>query len=264
MIYWYYRNGDERLGPVDDTEFRRLLGQNVIRPETLVWREGMRDWQPRRAVITVTAPAGSILCTACGCLAPNAESFSLSGRTYCAGCKPQVLQRIHEGIGLPLTHAEELRRAHISREASVKSIGLLYYLGGTALAFVGVIMVADYLGGYGRPAKFVWALFFLILGLLQFVAGFGIRRLLPWSRIPVGIVSGIGVLGFPIGTVINAYVLYLVFSPKGAMLFTPDYHAAIAQTPHIRYRTSVVVRVLLVVILFVIIGAIIGASVHKP
>lgn len=264
MIYWYYSNGDERLGPVDDTEFRRLLGQNVIRPETLVWREGMRSWQPRRAVITVTAPAGSILCAACGCLVPNAESFSLSERTYCASCKPRVLQRIHEGKGLPPTHAEELRQAHISREASVKSIGLLYYLGGAALTFLGVVMLCFFLGGKDQPGKLVEAVLFLSLAVLQFLGGTGIRRLRPWSRIPVGIVSGIGLLGFPIGTVINAYVLYLVFSPKGAMLFTPDYHAAIAQTPHIRYRTSIVARVLLVVILLVIIGAIIGTNVRKP
>lgn len=263
MIYWYYSNGNERLGPVDDAEFRRLLGLNVIRPETLVWREGMPGWQPRRAVITVTAPPGSILCDACGGMAPDAESFSLSGQTYCASCKPQIMQRIHEGKGLPSTRAEELRKAHIKHEASVKSIGLLYYLGGVVLALLGVTQMVVGLSGKGQPVGLVIGVLFLVFSVLEFIGGVGLRRLRPWSRVIAGIVSGFGLLGFPIGTIINAYVLYLVFSKKGAMLFTPEYHAAIAQTPHVRYRTSVAAWVFLGIVVLVIVGLIVAASVGR-
>lgn len=257
MIYWYYSNGNERVGPVDDAEFRRLLGRNIIRPETLVWRDGMARWQPRREVITVTVPPGSIQCAACGCLTPDAESFSLSEQTYCVSCKPLIMQRIHEGKGLPASSAEELRQAHIKHEASVKSVGLLYYLGGCALTLVGVVDVILGLSDKGKPFYVVIGVIFLILAVLEFVGGAGLRRLRPWSRVIVGIVSGIGLFGFPIGTIINAYVLYLVFSKKGAMLFTAEYHAAIAQTPHIRYRTSPVVWGLLIFIILLIVGIIV-------
>lgn len=259
-IFWYYSNGSEQIGPVDDAEFRRLLGQNVIRPETLIWREGMKGWQQRQAVITVTAPAGSVLCEACGCVVPDGESFVLSGRPFCAACKPGIMQRIQEGKGLPATGAEELRQAHIKHEASVKSIGLLYFLGSVTLGFVGVLMFSDVLSGKSRPGQEFWGVFFFALAVLQFVAAVGLRQLRPWSRVIAGIVSGIGLLGFPLGTVFNAYILYLLFSRKGAMLFTPEYRAAIAVTPHVRYRTSPWVWAFLVVLILVIFGIVVAAS----
>lgn len=264
-IYWYYSDGEGQVGPVDDAEFRRLLGKNVIRPETLIWREGMPKWQPRRVVISVTAPAGSILCAACGCLVPAADGFSLSGQTYCATCKPQILQRIQEGKGLPANNAEALRRAYIGREASVRSVGLLYYLGGASLGFVGIVLLMRYLGGNGREpiSDMVTGVSFVILSVLQFVGGSALRHLRPWSRILVGIVSGFGALGFPIGTLINAYILYLVFSPKGAMLFTLEYQVAIAQTPHIRYRTSVGVWIALGIILLLIVAAVVAGNIWR-
>jgi hypothetical protein len=262
MSDWYYSNGNERLGPVDDAEFQRLSKQNAIRPETLVWRDGMTGWQPRRN-ITVTAPPGSILCAACGGIVPEADSFTLSGLTYCATCKPQVMQRIHEGKGLPATNAEELRQAHIKHEASVKSIGLLYYLGGVALVCLGVSQLILGVSGRGQPMGLVLGAAFLVLSVLEFVGGWGVRQLRPWSRVIVGIVSGLGLFGFPIGTIINAYIFYLIFSKKGAMLFTPEYHAAIAQTPHIRYRTSIVVWILLGLVVLVILAVIVAAATSR-
>jgi len=153
-----------------------------------------------------------------------------------------------------------LRQAHIKHEASVKSIGLLYYLGGTALALMGVAQVASVFDGKADPTPLILAVFFFAFAAAQFVAGVGVRRLQAWARIPVGIISGIGLLGIPIGTLVNGYILYLVFSKKGAMLFTPEYHEAIARTPHIRYRTSIVVWILLVLVIFVILALIAAAT----
>ncbi|EDY21563.1 hypothetical protein CfE428DRAFT_0808 [Chthoniobacter flavus Ellin428] len=254
---WYYVNGKDRLGPVDDAELQRLSQQNVVRGDTLVWRDGMAGWQPHRdvAVATIPTAAGSVVCAACGRTVSDAESFTLSGLTYCAGCKPQVMQRVIEGQALPAGDAEELRKAHIKHEASVKSIGLLYYIGGVALALLGLTQILTVLSGKGQPTGLVLGVVFIIMSVLEFIGGTGIRRLRPWSRVVVGIVSGLGLLGFPVGTLINAYILYLVFSKKGAMLFTPEYHAAIAKTPHVRYRTSIIVWILLgFILLLIVIG----------
>lgn len=42
---WYYANNDQRLGPVNDTEFARLAREKIIREETLVWQHGMSEWK---------------------------------------------------------------------------------------------------------------------------------------------------------------------------------------------------------------------------
>jgi len=43
---WYYADADGgRVGPVTEPRAIRLVQRGVIRPETLVWRQGMPDWR---------------------------------------------------------------------------------------------------------------------------------------------------------------------------------------------------------------------------
>ena len=99
------------------------------------------------------------------------------------------------------------------------------------------------------------------LAVLMFFTARGLRRLQPWSRIPSGILSTIGLLGFPIGTLINGYILYLLFSRKGNVVFSPEYRDIIDRTPHIKYKTSLVVKVLAAVLLAVFLLGIIAVIV---
>jgi hypothetical protein len=72
----------------------------------------------------------------------------------------------------------------------------------------------------------------------------------------------LGLIGFPIGTLISVYFLYLLLSQKGAYVFSPEYAQVIAATPHIQYKTSIVVWIflglLLVVIFLAIVFTVIG------
>ena len=43
---WYYAENDEQQGPVSLAEMRRLVSENRIHPDDLVWCEGMDDWSP--------------------------------------------------------------------------------------------------------------------------------------------------------------------------------------------------------------------------
>lgn len=104
---------------------------------------------------------------------------------------------------------------------------------------------------------------FLLLGAGQLWVGYGLRRLRKWARIPTGILSGLGLLAFPIGTLINAYILYLLFCQKGKMVFSDEYRAVIEQTPHIKYRTSIIVWIVLGLLLLLIAFAIFGAFVVR-
>jgi len=141
--------------------------------------------------------------------------------------------------------AEAIRKAHISHEASVKAVGILYYLGGlgVTLASLGALFTTrqDALG-LGASVGL------LAIGVGQFFAGYGVRALRPWGRNVGCVLSALGLIGFPIGTLINAYILYLFLSKKGRMIYSPEYQDVIAATPHIKYRTSIVVWILLALV----------------
>ena len=145
---------------------------------------------------------------------------------------------------------EAIRRAHINHEASIKAVGMLYYLGGAMLTIGAVISLR---GAGSEPAALVTALLLLAIAVAQFFAGWGVRALRAWGRITGCVISAIGLIGFPIGTLINAYILYLLLSKKGRTIFSPEYQAIVAATPHLKYKTSIIVWIFLALILGLIV-----------
>jgi len=53
---WFYVENQSRVGPVSEAEFTRLVGVGTIRRETLVWRAGMKEWQPYGSLLPPTPP----------------------------------------------------------------------------------------------------------------------------------------------------------------------------------------------------------------
>jgi hypothetical protein len=41
---WYYAEGGQQAGPVNDAQLEELVRAGKVLPETLVWREGMANW----------------------------------------------------------------------------------------------------------------------------------------------------------------------------------------------------------------------------
>jgi len=166
--------------------------------------------------------------------------------------------RVEEVAANP--EAEATRRAHIGHEASIRAVGLLYYLGGVGVLLAGIAALA--LPSRDRPGGVVFMLALLALAVAQFFGGWGVRKFRPWARILGCVISAIGLLGFPVGTVINVYILYLFLSKKGRTIFSPEYQDVIAATPHIKYRTSIVVWIFLALVLALILFAVFGAFVR--
>lgn len=46
MRNWWYLDGKEHKGPISEAELRALLHRQEINRTSLVWREGMENWQP--------------------------------------------------------------------------------------------------------------------------------------------------------------------------------------------------------------------------
>ena len=45
MASWFYASEGKQQGPFPEGQFRDLVAQGVVRPDTLVWSEGMAGWQ---------------------------------------------------------------------------------------------------------------------------------------------------------------------------------------------------------------------------
>jgi len=123
---WYYVDQGKQAGPLDDAQFAELRASGQIREETLVWREGMANWQPCRDVqpgILPSAPAPPVMpttpmapalaphdavCIECGKMFAKDEMIQYGGNWVCAGCKPVFMQKLAEGARL---NTSELRYA---------------------------------------------------------------------------------------------------------------------------------------------------------
>lgn len=151
---------------------------------------------------------------------------------------------------------EAIRRAHIGHKTSVKSIGGLYALAGGLMLLVFFIGLLESLLHASWDNDFTEQALRLLIGVGALLLGAGVRRLRPWARIAMAVVSGLLAAAtlltvtFPL---LNLFVLWLMLSAKGRMVFSPAYQRIVAFTPDVRPRTSGVVWLLLcVVILFVI------------
>ena len=100
---WYYVINGQQAGPATDAQLDELLRSGKISPDTLVWREGMANWQSLALVSTVAQPnyvrQDLVTCAECGGVFPPDEAIFLNGTWICAGCKPKYLQRLQEGVG---------------------------------------------------------------------------------------------------------------------------------------------------------------------
>ncbi len=159
-----------------------------------------------------------------------------------------------------VNHAETLRREYLNHEASIQSVGILYYLGFGMLVITFITMVVASVeseSGSDTPVAAV----LLGGGLVCFIAlwiGRSLRKLKTQARVPVLLTSLAGLINFPVGTLINGYILWLVFSAKGKMVFSEEYARVIQQTPHIKYKTPKLIMAL-GLLFFAVIAFVMGA-----
>ncbi len=154
-----------------------------------------------------------------------------------------------------IAEAEDMRQQYISHENAVRSIGVLYYI---VVFFAALVTIATGFGALERGSAEAagMAVGFLLLTALYYWIGREIRRLNRTGRNVGGVFSALGLLQFPVGTFINSYILYLLFSAKGKVVFSDDYKQVIEATPHIKAKTSVLIWIILAILVIGIVAAI--------
>ena len=101
------------------------------------------------------------------------------------------------------------------RPSGITILAILYILGGLFAIGTGAMMLA---GGSMIPffGGFVAAVgaTYVIIGLIDFAIAYGLWNLQPWARTVAIIFAIIGLLGFPIGTIISIIILWYLFKPE--------------------------------------------------
>lgn len=171
---------------------------------------------------------------------------------------PQVTE-----LSAPESGMEAVRREHLRVERTAKSAGMLYYLAGFILLLVGggglLSAVAD-TQARNRVDMGVGSAVFLLFGVVIAMAAYGLRRLRGWARWIAVVISAIGLLGFPIGTIISALILVNLLGTKANLVFSPAYQEIIAATPHVKMKTSMAMKVVLVILLLILVSIVAWVS----
>jgi hypothetical protein len=129
-----------------------------------------------------------------------------------------------------------------------------------------------------RPLVVALVIAYCLMTALNYALGYGLRHLLTWARwtetafLLIGtLASVVGMIAlfvtgqpelsvaYIFGLLLYSYLLYLLLSAKGAMVFSPGYKEIIEKTPHIKYKTSLIVKIAIGLFVAVVALAVIGA-----
>lgn len=135
-MQWYYAVRNQRQGPVTEAEFAQLVASGTITADTLVWRQGMADWQPWASASTAAAtnappasesaaapaapatpttaappapegaagapaPDDTEVCAVSGKRYPKREMIHYEGKWISAAHRDEYFQRLREGVAQP-------------------------------------------------------------------------------------------------------------------------------------------------------------------
>lgn len=179
---WYYAEAGQQAGPVDDAQFEQLVQSGRIQPETLVWREGMSNWQPysqvqsssagaaggtgpATATAVATAAPSEAVCAECGGIFNIQDTIAYGNARVCAKCKPVFIQKLAEGAKLNTGGLVYAR--FFTRFAAVFLDGLILGVVNGVTGFVAGMAFASTL----RPATSGFIIFQVILTVVNMCIG---------------------------------------------------------------------------------------------
>jgi uncharacterized RDD family membrane protein YckC len=175
---WYYVDDGQQAGPVEETEFPQLSRLGKLRADTLMWREGMANWEPFSAVCpteyttiatatrAAVPPAGNeAVCGECGGIFDKNDMIPHGNVYICAGCKPVFMQKLAEGAKL---NTGELNYAGIgTRFGAVVLDGILLWIVSFVTQMLSMLVVTSAMRS--QPQLFLVVQFALIF--VQLVIG---------------------------------------------------------------------------------------------
>jgi type IV pilus assembly protein PilA len=173
---------------------------------------------------------------------------------FCGSCGAQIAS--------PGTDAPR----ELSRPGIVTLLAVLQFIGAAVSLLAAVVMLAATALSYGKdegqPLGVLLAILFGGLGAAELVCGIGLLKLKSYGRTLQLVFSWVGLLGFPIGTVISLLILiYLnkpglkvLFSGRPASQLTPDDWAQVAAVGSSRAAPWLIGAIVVLVLVVPILG----------
>lgn len=126
-------------------------------------------------------------------------------------------------------------------ERHIKILGVLNIAWGAMGAFAGLVVLMIFGGAFGiigmaahhKPDAAIAlpiigliggaiSLFLLILSIPSIIAGIGLLKLKPWSRLLAIVVSAFHLMNIPLGTALGIYGLWVLLSQESLVFLTPS------------------------------------------
>lgn len=95
---WYYVEDGTRVGPLSQEALREQAESGRVSEETLVWHEGMSEWEPygivrareqAKAATPEAATAQDVRCAGCQRVLPVGDTVPVGDARFCADCRPE-------------------------------------------------------------------------------------------------------------------------------------------------------------------------------
>ncbi len=157
---WFYNRDGQQDGPHSEEALRGLVNSGQVNASTLVWREGMANWEPLSQaapqLVSAVPPApppsiaAGVKCAECGGVFPASEIISLGGSSVCTRCKPLRLQKLQEGVAPGGAGEDLLRLLKIAKAQRGVNLAILLTFAGYGLLVLGSMLgAAAARGGQG-------------------------------------------------------------------------------------------------------------------
>ena len=173
MAQWYWMKGEQRRGPVDTGELRRLASVGELKPTDVIWREGLPNWVPASQAKGLFEP-------------PSPTSIRTSNRPI---SEPPPLPQGRRGAGSPFDASGVKEGLHCPRcMALLKSNPFIISRMKVRCPFCGTCVNPTISGGFLRRVATIASLAFrrsrqpeyrlFTRGFAIFIAVFGVLMIL--------------------------------------------------------------------------------------
>ncbi len=119
-----------QVGPVRGEVLRKFFQEGTVERATLVWSEGMADWQPYAEVQSyLPPPHAEAVCAECGQTFDTRDLVTFGTVQVCTGCKHAFVQKTVQRAGSGATPTPPLVPSSTNRKLLIASVGLLTLIG---------------------------------------------------------------------------------------------------------------------------------------